>query len=79
MDNFCVKITEENKEAMQIWWKTKKFPGSRAWTTGAYYGIYKGKPYSSSYNNSTDLSTITFEELQEKTNPDYVVNNYPIY
>lgn len=76
INNFVVRINDENREIIKKWW-LREFPieTNKAWSVDAHYGKRGGKAYAITYYERPDTAIISFEEFTQ-----YILNNdYQIY
>lgn len=75
INNFVVRITEENKSIIREWWE-KEFPSytNKAWSVDAHYGKEGGMAYSLTNGMFPTPIIISFEEFEQN-----ILNKQPIY
>ena len=78
MKDFCVQITDSNKQVMKDWFKSIK-KTDYCWSTHAHYGV---QDHQLEGHLNHWITPITIEEFQkliaEPTEP-VVINEYEIY
>lgn len=62
-DNFCIKITADNKNAVKTWWYDNHYDG-RQFNLEAHYGHKDGNCYSITNGRIPNVEVISFEEFK---------------
>ena len=71
INNFCVQITQENREEIKKWWIEQGYDGRyMAYSEGAHYGKREGEEYCETNDKKVSVPVIIYEEFQQ-----YVLGN----
>lgn len=66
-DNWCIKVTKENKEELRLWGGVALQTFS--WSIGAHYGILEGKKYGMTISWGTILTLEQFRAITPPPKP----------